>query len=131
MRKAAIFAAILLALPALAQEGQRQPDYSPDALLQFVSEIPEPPKRERNVHFHFGGVEFRALGMDWRLMYLPLMVPLSGSAPRTNRTLPDPFELTVTAFADPPRTWQAQRRVKAELRRIEKTERARIRVRSN
>jgi hypothetical protein len=131
MRNAAILAAIVLALPALAQEGQRQPDYSRESLLQFVEEIPESPKRERNVHFHFGGVEFHALGMDWRLMYLPLMVPLSGSAPRANRGLPDPFELTNTAFAGPPRTWEAQRRVKAEMRRIEKTERARIRVRSN
>ena len=131
MKSAAILAAIVLALPAVAQEEPRQPDYSQEALLQFVAEIPEPPKRERNVKFRVGGVEFRALGMDWRIMYLPLMVPLSGSAPRTNRGLPDPFELTGTAFASPPRTWQTQRRVKAEMRRIEKTERARIRVRSN
>lgn len=130
MKSAAILA-IVLALPALAQEGQRQPDYSQEALLQFVAEIPEPPKRERNLRFHVGAVEFRALGMDWRLLYLPIMVPLSGSAPRTNRSIPDPFELTGTAFASPPRTWQTQRRMNAEMRRIEKTERARIRVQSH
>lgn len=123
MKSAAILAAIVFAVPAFAQEEQRQPDYSQRALLQFVSEIPEPPKRERNVRFHVGMVEFRALGMDWRVMYLPIMVPLSGSAPRTNRTVSDPFELTGTAFASPPRTWRTQRRVKAEMRRIERSSR--------
>jgi hypothetical protein len=96
-----------------------------------VAEIPERPEPgKRNVRFYFGGVEFRALGMDWRIVYLPIMVPLSGSELRTNNTLPDPFLLTGTEIASPPRTWHTQRRFKAEMHRIEKTERARVRAKS-
>jgi hypothetical protein len=98
MRSAAIVAAIVLALPAVAQEEQPPPDYSRQALLRFVSEIPERPKRERNVKYHFGAVEFRALGMDWRVVYLPILLPLSGTGPRKRF----PIRSTSPALRSPP-----------------------------
>ena len=131
MKSAAILAALVLTLPVLAQEEPPPPDYSRQKLLRFVAEIPEPPKHERNLRFQFGSVEFRALGMNWRIIYLPIMVPLSGSGLRTTSTLPDPFALTGTEIATPPRAWRTQRQINAETRRIEKTERARVRVKSD
>lgn len=113
----------VLAGAAFADEASKAPDYSREALLRMVAAIPQPPPRTRNVKFHFGAVEFRALGMNWRIIYLPLVVPLSGSGMGTTRTLPDPFELTGTPFETPRRDSSARRQVRAELRRIEQTER--------
>jgi hypothetical protein len=47
---------------------------------------------------------------------------------RTTQEWPDPFSLTNTPIATPPRAWRTQRRIDAEMRRIEQTERAKIRV---
>lgn len=118
-----LFAA-LIGTPAGAQE--RKPDYSRENLQRFVAEIPEPPKRERNIRFYVGAVEFGALGQRWRLLY-PLM-PLSGTLLTTTRIWPDPFSLTGTAIATPRRAWRTQRKVDAEMKRIEKMERAKMKV---
>jgi hypothetical protein len=60
------------------------------------------------------------------------MVPLSGSMPwRANGAfgaLPDPFELTHTEIASPPRTWKQSRDMNAELKRIQRLEKERASV---
>jgi len=117
--------AALIAVPALGQDDDR-PDYSRDSLQRFVMTIPEEPERERNVRFYIGGIEFRALGSNWRL--LSPMLPFSGTAFTTNRELPDPFSLTQTSVATSMRVWRTQRQRDAEMRRIEKTERAKVKV---
>lgn len=121
-----------IALTAAAQEEQPdvKADYSKPALQRFVASIPEPPKRDHNVHFYVGGVEFRALGARYRFNYLPIMAPLSGTRLGITQEWPDPFALTGTAIATPRRAWRTQRQVDAEMKRIEKTERAKIRVKT-
>lgn len=121
----ACIAAILAFSAAADDPPAPSPDYSRDSLLRLVSEAPEPPPRERNVKHHFGAVEFRALGMDWRLFYLPVAMPLSGSGLRTSSSMPDPFELTGTVYATPAKPWRERRQLRAELRRINRSERAR------
>jgi len=53
-----------------------------------------------------------------------------GTRPTTSREWPDPFALTHTSIATTPRSFTTHRAVNAEIRRIEKTERAKIRVKS-
>lgn len=121
----ALFAATTLA----AQETATKPDYSKPGLQRFVLSIPEaPPPRDRNVRFHVGAIEFGAIGTRWRFNYLPIMAPLSGTRMAVTREWPDPFSLTGTAVATPKRAWRTQRQVNSELRRIERSERAKIRV---
>ncbi|MEO8379742.1 MAG: hypothetical protein ABI779_08780 [Acidobacteriota bacterium] len=117
---------VLLTTPVLAQEDSSRPDYSRDSLQRFVMSIPPKPERDRNMRFYVGGVEFSALGTKWNL-FNP-MLPFSGTRPTTNRELPDPFSLTRTAIATPMRAWRTQRQLDAELKRIEKSERARVTV---
>jgi len=119
-----LFAA-LISVPALAQEEQTQPDYSRENLQRFVAAIPEEPQHERRFRFSWGAIEFSALGQRWTIS--PVM-PLSGSGLRTTQEWPDPFALTGTAIATPKRAWRTQRKVDAEMRRIEQMERAKIRV---
>lgn len=119
---------VLAALPALAQDEPR-PDYSRDSLQRFVMSIPAAPERDSNMRFTLAGVEFRALGTTWRVG--TLMLPFSGTRPTTNRTMPDPFELTGVSLATPFRAWRTQRTMEAELKRIDRSERARIRVKAN
>lgn len=118
---------ILLAAVAGAQETapEPKPDYSRENLQRFVAAIPPEPKHERNFRFYWGAVEFTALGQRFRVG--PVM-PFSGSIMRTTQEWPDPFALTGTVIATPKRAWRTQRKVNAEMRRIEQTERAKIRV---
>ena len=120
------FAILVLfaALPAFAQE-EAPPDYSRENLQKFVAAIPEEPEPDRRIRFYWGAIEFSALGQNWR--FSPVG-PLSGSIMRTTQEWPDPFSLTGTPIATPKRAWKTQRKVNAELRRIEKMERAKIRV---
>lgn len=120
------FAILVLftALPAFAQE-EAQPDFSRENLQKFVAAIPAEPERDRRIRFYWGAIEFSALGQNWRIS--PVL-PLSGSVMRTTQEWPDPFSLTGTAIATPRRAWYTQRKVNSELRRIEKMERAKIRV---
>ncbi|HVE72916.1 MAG TPA: hypothetical protein VNI54_16230 [Thermoanaerobaculia bacterium] len=135
--KTKIIIALLVAASLSAQEqtgdsdtqsSTATPDYSRPSLQRFVLSIPEPPKRDRNVRFHVGAVEFGAIGTRWRFNYLPIMAPLSGTRLAVTREWPDPFSLTGTAIATPKRAWRTQRNVNAEMRRIEQSERAKIRV---
>lgn len=128
---AALVALLLLATPALAQDDDRR-DYSRDTLLRLFADAGDEYEDDRAVRYRFGTVEFRALGTSWRLNYLPIMIPFSGSGPGFNgeitNTLPDPFMLTNTPIATSPRAWRTQRERNAEMRRIERTERARIEI---
>jgi hypothetical protein len=138
MRPFALLLTILLATAAAAQEAvppsivtpapAPAPDYSNDSLMRLFR--PEEPRQapERRFHWTFGGVEFRALNMRWRIAYLPILPPLPGSVPKTNREAIDPFVLTGTEFAMTPRTFKTRRLINSELRRIERMERERGKV---
>jgi hypothetical protein len=78
---------------------------------------------DRRVTWHTGYVEFHALNMDWRIIYLPLLPPLPGARLEDGAKIPNPFELTGTPYAStmPPmfdhdRSWAVER----EYRRIQK-----------
>lgn len=133
MKTSLMFLVLLAATAAYAQEEPPvvQPDYSKESLQRFVANIPEPPpRRVRDVYFHIGAIEFRALGSRWRFNYLPFMMPLSGTQLGITQTQPDPFALTQTSIATPPRAWRTQRQVSAEMKRIEQTERAKVKVKT-
>lgn len=128
MRSAFAVAAVLFALTNDAQE--QRPDFSRDALRRTFSahaiDLPERPGPR--FRFRVGAVDFYAFGMDWRLFYLPIAMPLSGSTPGVSNQFPDPFVLTQTSIASPKRSWHTVRARNAELRRIERTERSRSRL---
>jgi hypothetical protein len=108
VRTVFIAAAFVVAVTsAVAQERQPtpQPDYSRDALLHFVarsdikmSPLPDhlPPGR---IQWHFGWMEFRGLGMEWRIVYLPIAVPLAGSGLQNVGRVPNPIEMARTPVA--------------------------------
>lgn len=121
---------LLLALPALAQEDDDDVDYSRDTLMRiFVAEAPRDEKRPPVV-FHVGTVEFTALGTEWNFAYLPFLTPLHGTNPRVSQEMPNAFMITGTPIATSARVARQQRRaLNAEIRRIERTERERAKVR--
>jgi hypothetical protein len=120
-----ILLAALLSVPAAAQEDETQPDYSRENLQRFVAAIPEEPERPRRIQFYWGAIEFSALGQKWR--FSPVM-PFSGTGLGTTQVWPDPFSLTGTSIATPMRAWSTQRKLNSEMKRIEKLERAKIKV---
>lgn len=128
MRRLTLAILLLVATAAFAQEEQPPPppppppaDYSKDALLQIFGTEIEKENAERNFQHQFGAISFKALGMRWRIGYLPFLMPLPGSEPwRPGERWPDPFRLTGTQLASPPRTWRQMRDMSAELRRIER-----------
>jgi len=89
--------AILITIAATAASAQTaepaDPDFSPDHLRQIFTTNEEPPPPQRNLRFGFGTIEFRALGMEWRIGYLPILAPLHGSVPATTKVSPDAFSL--------------------------------------
>ena len=119
-----------IAVGAAADETSPKPDFSRDALMRTFAahEIDLPERPGPRVKFRFGGMEFHALGTDWRIMYLPVFMPLSGSAPTTSKTFPDPFALTGASIATMPQHFPTRREVNAELRRIRRTESRRARL---
>jgi len=122
-------ATILILLLIAGGAAAQQPDYSKDGLLRMFAAETVEVRADRAIQHQVGAISFRALGSDWRFNYLPLMMPLSGTElDVVMNSWPDPFALTGTAIATSPRAWRTQRAVSAELRRIEKLERARIRV---
>ena len=101
--------ALLFALTALADE-------KVDLSHHQIDLPPRPPAR---VQWHFGFVEFRALGMDWRVLYLPIAVPLAGTHLNEAGKLPDPFALTNTAVAGArPFIIEPTAEVRREVRRV-------------
>ena len=119
---AAVFVMSLMAGAAMADEATK-PDYSRPTLIRIFSVDTTPPKPEPPVRFRVGAVDFRALGTSWRFVYLPIMMPLSGTRLGVTNEIPDPFSLTHTPIATSPRVMRAERRaINSELRRIEQTE---------
>jgi hypothetical protein len=120
-----ILALLLVAGTAMAQDEPR-PDYSRDHLLRlFVAASPEEAQR----NYRDIGVTVNAFGTSFRVHALPqLLMPLSGSVPDTSQEWPDPFALTGTQIATSQRAWRTRRNVDRELRRIEISQRARMRV---
>jgi hypothetical protein len=116
------------ALPTLGQEI----DYSREQLNRTFAmrQIDLPERPAGRVRHGFGYIDFTALGMDWRLVYLPIAMPLSGTRTGTMQEWPDPFALTQTSVATTPRTWHTQRQVSREIRRIKKSEMSRMRLRT-
>jgi hypothetical protein len=126
MRASAAILTVLLATGAAAQEAAETRDYSKDTLLRlFVNAAKQ--ETENPIRYRRGAIEFRALGTAWHFNYLPMM-PLSGTLGGVSMELPDPFALTNTVLATSPRSWRTRREVNSELKRIEKTERAKIKV---
>lgn len=121
----------LIAVPLFAQEeAQTEHDYSREALqrtfeMQHI-DLPERPD-PRRVRFRAGALEFDFLGMDWRIAYFPV-IRLPGTEERTIIRMPDAFSLTNTEIATSPRAWRTIRAQNAERKRIEQTERAKIRI---
>ena len=110
MRAVFIAAAFVVAVTsAVAQEPPPapQPDYSRDALLHSfarndikMSALPDhlPPGR---IQWHIGWMEFRGLGMQWRVLYLPIAVPLAGSGLQNVARVPNPLESTAPIAGSP------------------------------
>ncbi|HEV8659739.1 MAG TPA: hypothetical protein VGS96_14095 [Thermoanaerobaculia bacterium] len=123
---------IVLALAVTAAAQQPQPDYSREKLIQIFANQPVREPVEPRIQFELGYINFKALNLRWRFNYLPMLTPLPGSvAWRSNGpmgALPSPFELTQTEIASPPRTWKQLRDMNAELKRIEKSEKAKAKV---
>jgi len=126
MRTSAIFLALLLVAGSAAAQEQPRPDYSRDTLMRlFMAASPE----EKQQVYNDYGVNVDAFGTTFRVHVLPqLFMPLSGSIMRTSKDWPDPFSLTRTQIATSQRAWRTRRNVNRELRRIELTQRARLRV---
>ena len=125
MRASATILALLLTVSAAAQDTQVR-DYSKDTLLRLFAAAAEQ-ESENPIRYRRGAVEFRALGTSWRFNYLPMMA-MHGTLSGVSMELPDPFALTGTAIATGPRSWRTRREVSQELKRIEKMERAKIKV---
>ena len=128
MRTSATFLLLLLLATAAAAQEVEPQDYSRDTLMRIFAATEVRPEPEPPIRFHVGAVSFRALGSDWRINYLPIGMPYSGSIPRTTMEWPDPFSLTGTPIATGKGARNYRRAVNAELRRIGRTERARIKV---
>jgi hypothetical protein len=113
---------------AQEQSGAPRPDYSREKLLALFANETQHDKVEPRVQFGFGYVDFKALRMRWKINYLPIMMPLYGSMPWAMNgafgSMPDPFIMTGTEIPQTPRTWRQVRDMNAELKRIERTERA-------
>ena len=132
MKASTTILTLLLLLVAATAQADERPDYSPEGLLRLFSGVTVRPSGERALQMSYGVVEYRLpYAGGTNLKFTPVVLPLSGSEFRTTQTLPDPFSLTRTQIATSKRAWRTQRTLNAELRRIEKLERAKIRVRTN
>jgi len=79
--------------------------------------------QQRGVEFHAGYVELHYFGMDWRIMYLPLLAPLPGARLEDAGTIPNAFQQLGMPYATTlPPMFQADRSpaVEREYKRIEK-----------
>jgi hypothetical protein len=139
MRSPILASAILLVTcGALADEPvtTTRTDYSRPTLFHFVAnnEIRMSPLPEHITHgrvqWHLGWAEFRALGMDWRIFYLPIAIPMAGTALHDHAKVPNAFELTGTPFATGPQIYpDPTASVNREAKRALKFERqAKIKV---
>jgi hypothetical protein len=56
------------------------------------------------------------------------MAPLSGTRLGITNEWPDPFSLSGTPIATPKRAWRTQRKIDAELRRINDSDKKRVKI---
>jgi len=118
---------LLAATAALADEHD-----DAEKLKAFRDLNPDRPRTGHDVQWRLGYVTFRALGMDWRIFYLPILPALPGSGMQNTAKIPNPLELTQTPYSstmppmfDKDRSWAVER----EYRRIEKlTKQQRVEV---
>ena len=129
MRASTTFLALILLVGAVAAQAQSRPDYSPAGLQRFFAAQTVSAEDDDPLRFSYGVIDYR-FG-NTHLQFSPALLPLSGTEFRTTQVWPDPFSLTRTQIATSKRAWRTQRTLNAELRRIEKMERARLRVTTN
>lgn len=131
MRSVFIAVALAAAVTAAAQETQPipRPDYSRDALLHFVARndirmslLPDhlPPGR---IQWHIGWLQFRGLGMQWRVVYLPIAMPLAGSGLQNVARIPNPIEMARTPVAGNDVFAERSAAVNREMKRVLKLQR--------
>jgi hypothetical protein len=103
--RAPLAAALLLlfATSAFAGDATPAPDYSRQALLRIMRDLPE--REERTLSFSdFGEVELRTRFVRAHVLYAPVP-PLQGSVPRVTMEWPNPFAQTNSEFAMSPEAW--------------------------
>ena len=126
MRASTTILTLLLLVAGVPALADNTPDYSSQGLLRLFNGETLRPTGERALMFSYGVVTYHNPVAN--LTFSPALLPLSGSELRTTNVWPDPFSLTRTQIATSKRAWRTQRQYNAELRRIKKSERARIRV---
>ena len=123
--------ALTLASPLAAQE--EHPDFSRATLTRLFADQ-QFEAGEQTRQNTLGAFGLRALGTSFSFSPFGLAEPLSGSGVGlgdVTQTWPDPFSLTGTQIATSPRAARAIIRARnAELRRIDRMERARLSVSS-
>jgi hypothetical protein len=129
MRASTTFLTLALLVAATAAQAETRPDYSPAGLMRLFTGQPENTRADDPLRFSYGVIDYR-FG-NTHLQFSPALLPLSGTELRTTQVWPDPFSLTRTQIATSKRAWRTQRTLNAELRRIEKLERAKVRVNAN
>ena len=128
MKASATFLILLLAASASAQEAPK-PDYSREAIQEFVMSIEV--EEESPVTYFPDSVRFNALGTSWNFHPFPtLMMPLAGTQMGVTQQWPDAFSLTGTQIATTPRNWYTRRELKKELDRINKRLKAKVDVKT-
>ncbi len=128
MRATATILFLLVSCAAAAQE-ETTPDYSKDSIMRVLRAQAEEEEKKPAVEFHVGQVEFTAIGTRWHFNYLPLMAPLSGTRLGITNEWPDPFALSGTPIATGRRAWSTQRQINMELRRINESEKKKVKIR--
>lgn len=117
---------VVLLTSAVAQELQPtpHPDYSRDGLLHFVarndikmSPLPDHLPAGR-IQWHIGWLEFRGLGMQWRVVYLPIAVPLAGSGLQNVGRVPNPLNMTAPIAGSPDLFAERSASVNHEMKRV-------------
>lgn len=129
MRASTTFLTLILLAAATTAQAETRPDYSPAGLMRLFAGQPENTRNDDPLRFRYGVIDYRF--SNTHLQFSPALLPLSGTEFRTTQVWPDPFSLTRTPIATSKRAWRTQRALSAELRRIEKLERAKVRVRTN
>ncbi|HYM60381.1 MAG TPA: hypothetical protein VEZ11_05765 [Thermoanaerobaculia bacterium] len=124
----ALLVALFIASAAYAQDPTaaelRNPpkfDFSREALHRLFAErlAHEQGQPYGFIQWHVGMVEVNAFGQPVRLVYLPVLAPLTGSMPGPTRQMIDAFTMTGTPLASPPRTWAtAEDRARLERERL-------------
>ena len=128
MKASANFLILLLAASASAQEAPK-PDYSREAIQEFVMSIDV--EEESPVTYFPDSIRFNALGTSWSFQPFPtLMMPLAGTQMGVTQQWPDAFSLTGTQIATTPRNWYTRRELKKELDRINKRLKAKVDVKT-